>query len=83
MTVPFPRTKPDDAPEPPAALLDQRAARVLFLNHVGAIGYRLADEGVYVELADGMAFHPWADVRQAAADHANTDPMSPQRRANR
>lgn len=64
--VPFPRTVPEDAPGPPAPLLDQRAARSLFSarrRENGAIGYRLAAEGVYVQhLGGDEAFFPWADV---------------------
>jgi hypothetical protein len=65
MTVPFPRTVPADAPDPPTPLLDQRAARTVFARRrrEGAIGYRLAVEGVYVQQPDrSETFHPWADV---------------------
>jgi hypothetical protein len=64
--VPFPRTVPDDAPTPPAPLLDQRAARTLFAElrrNAHAVGYRLSADGVTVHHADTTErFFTWAEV---------------------
>jgi hypothetical protein len=85
MSVPFPRTTPPDPPQPPSPLLDQRAARVLFeaRQAEGAVGYRLAAEGVYLiftqpgQQADatrGEDFIPWADVKAYAHQNAADAP---------
>lgn len=64
--APFPRTVPDDAPTPPAPLLDQRAARTLFAelrrtSH--AVGYRLSADGITVRHVDTTErFFTWAEV---------------------
>lgn len=65
MTVPFPRTVPEDAPGPPSPLLDQRAARVFFADRrrAGAIGYRFDVEGVVITHVDSAeSRYSWAAV---------------------
>ena len=79
VTVPFPRTVPEDAPSPPRPTLDHRAARVFFEDAKAngrAIGYRISAEGVTLAVAPADAaeddagpaetFHPWPDVTAAA-----------------
>lgn len=73
--VPFPRTVPDDAPQPPAPLLDPRAAWGLFSKRqadragqeVTPVAFRMADEGVYVRTSDGSTtLVDWDDARRQA-----------------
>jgi len=70
--VPFPRTVPYDAPDPPDPLLDQRAARTLFAvrrRENQAIGYRLARDGVAIQYMDGREeITPWPDTLDFARE---------------
>lgn len=90
--VPFPRTVPDDAPTPPAPLLDQRAARAVFAvlrRTDGATGYRLAADAVYIDLFDGSRrVLPWVEVLEIARSihgisEGRTDDDDPTRRERR
>ena len=72
---------PDPPPQPPAPLLDQRAARILFHRArvlALAVGYRLSQLGVTFTAEDGSeTFHAWPVVNRAAHLGLLDDPPRP------
>ena len=83
MTVPFPRTVPADAPEPPAPLLEHRAAYAFFLERQSEqrdaaeapVGFRMSPEGVWVRDDSGFeVLTEWDEVKRLA--HRHGDPAT-------